>query len=80
MVVAARRVDRLDALVDEIARELAPLYEDPAALAEYLVEIQWLTPFQRDTLFDGNPFDLTIGPYQLLSPLGEGGVEARRGR
>ncbi len=55
-------------------RELGPVYQDPFALADYLVEIEWLTAFQRDTLFDGNPFELTVGPYQLLSPLGEGGV------
>jgi eukaryotic-like serine/threonine-protein kinase len=60
--------------VDEVARELGPLYDDPAALADYLVDIEWLTAFQRDMLFDGNPFELTIGSYLLLSPLGEGGV------
>jgi len=60
--------------VDEVARELSPHYADPAELAQYLVEIEWLTSFQRDMLFEGNPLDLTIGPYQLLSPLGEGGV------
>ena len=39
--------------VEQIARELAPHYPDPDALAEYLVEIDWLTAFQKQALFDG---------------------------
>lgn len=60
--------------VEELAQQLAPHYRDPICLADYLIEIDWLTEFQVQTLLDGNPNDLILGPYQLLSRLGEGGV------
>src|SRR5580692_1258921 len=60
--------------VAQIARDLAPLYEDPNDLANYLVEIDWLTDFQKQQLFDGHWNDLIIGPYIVLGQLGEGGV------
>jgi serine/threonine protein kinase len=59
---------------DEVARELAPLYPDPFDLSEYLIEIDWLTAFQRRLLFEGRWGELAIGPYQVLDRLGEGGV------
>ncbi len=60
--------------VAQIARDLAPLYEDPNDLADYLVEIDWLTAFQKQQLFDGHWNDLIVGPYIVLDQLGEGGV------
>src|SRR5690349_12290523 len=60
--------------VDQIARDLAPLYHDPHELADYLVQIDWLTAFQKQTIFDGHWNELTIGPYLLLDQLGEGGI------
>jgi serine/threonine protein kinase len=60
--------------VDEIARELGSHFDDPLALAEYLVEIDWLTAYQVRVLFSGQWGDLAIGPYQVLDRLGEGGI------
>ena len=60
--------------VAQIARDLAPHYKDPNALADYLVEIDWLTVYQKQCIFDGHWNDLVIGPYIVLSQLGEGGV------
>jgi serine/threonine-protein kinase len=60
--------------VDEVARELAPDYQDPCDLADYLIEIEWLTDYQCRTLFEGRWKDLTLGQYQLLDRLGSGGV------
>jgi serine/threonine-protein kinase len=60
--------------VEQIARDLAPHYTDADALAEYLVEIDWLTPFQKQALFDGRHGDLVIGPCIVLDRLGAGGV------
>jgi serine/threonine-protein kinase len=60
--------------VDEVARELGPHFEDPLALAEYLAEADWLTPYQVKALFTGHWDELVIGPYQVLDRLGEGGV------
>ena len=60
--------------VDEIARELAPHYADPFELSGYLIEIDWLTAYQRRLLFEGRWNELAVGPYQILDRLGESGV------
>ncbi len=60
--------------VEEIERELVPHFEDPQALAEHLVQIEWLTDYQRETLFAGEWDMLSVGPYTLLGRLGTGGV------
>src|SRR5579871_5944066 len=59
---------------DEVARELGPHYRDPRELADYLVEIDWLTAYQLEMLFAGRWEDLAVGPYHVLDRLGEGGV------
>src|SRR5262249_52768950 len=60
--------------VDEVARELAPHYDDAHALADYLAEIDWLTGYQVEALFEGCWDELKIGPYCVLERLGGGGV------
>src|SRR5262245_53422350 len=60
--------------LDELARELAPAYPDPAEFGERLVEIDWLTAYQLQLLLAGQWSELTIGPYQVLDRLGESGV------
>lgn len=60
--------------IDEIVQELAPMYEDPVALANHLIQSEWLTPYQCDRLFEGDWKSLVVGSYHLLEPLGEGGV------
>ena len=60
--------------VDEVERELLPHYPDPFDLSQYLVEIDWLTAYQRRLLFEGRWNELAVGPYQILDRLGEGGV------
>ncbi len=60
--------------VEEIERELVPEYRDPLDLADYLVQIEWLTSYQCRCLFEGTWDTLTLGQYQLLARLGEGGV------
>ena len=60
--------------VDEIERELLPHYPDAFALSEYLVEIDWLTAYQHQLLFEDRWNELAVGPYQILDRLGEGGV------
>src|ERR1700685_1467834 len=75
LIAALRRVPLLSsAQVDEIERQLAPLYEDPRTLADYLVQVEWLTAYQVDTLFDGDWDELIVGPFLLLASLGEGGL------
>jgi serine/threonine-protein kinase len=83
-----RRVELLTPeQVEQVAEQLAPLYEDPRALGQYLVEIDWLTGFQVHLLFEGLWDELRIGPYYIMDRLGEGGVsevfkawDALRGR
>jgi serine/threonine-protein kinase len=72
---------------DQVEQELAPHYADPLELADYLVQIEWLTGYQHEMLFAGEWDQLAIGPYILLDRLGEGGVsevfkawDAERGR
>src|SRR5579872_7422641 len=60
--------------VKDVARELAPHYQDPYDLGQYLIEIDWLTAYQLQLLFAGRWDELTIGPYQILAQLGEGGI------
>src|SRR5262249_32699440 len=55
-------------------RELVPHYSNPVALGEYLVRIDWLTPYQLQLLLAGQWADLAVGPYQILDRLGDGGV------
>src|SRR5262249_5373420 len=70
-----RRVQLLaPAQIDEVEAELGPLYRDPAELGEYLVQIDWLTAYQVQGLLAGRWDELTIGPYQVLDRLGEGGL------
>src|SRR5262249_19043978 len=75
LLAVLRRVELLaPEQVDEVAAELAPVYRDPAELGEYLVQIDWLTPFQLQALLSGHWDELTVGPYQVLDRLGEGGL------
>jgi eukaryotic-like serine/threonine-protein kinase len=75
LLAALRRVQLLGPdQVDEIERELGPQYKNPRTLADYLVQIDWLTSYQVDTLFEGDWDELVIGPFIFLSRLGEGGL------
>jgi serine/threonine-protein kinase len=75
LLTVIRRTELLsDEQVEEVARELGPLYTNPQDLARYLVEVEWLTPYQCETIFEGNLDELVVGPYQLLARLGQGGV------
>jgi serine/threonine protein kinase len=75
LLAAFRRVQLLTpAQVEEIGRELGPHFTNARSLADYLVEIEWLTRFQVETLFEGDWDELVTGPFILLTRLGEGGV------
>ena len=75
LLAVLRRVQLLPPpQLEEIARELAPHYAEPIELSEYLVEIDWLTAYQRNLLFEGRWNELTVGPYHILDALGEGAV------
>jgi serine/threonine-protein kinase len=59
--------------IDQIVHELLPYYSDPLELGQYLVEIDWLTAYQLHLLLIGRWDELSVGPYQVLDRLGEGG-------
>lgn len=46
----------------------------PEALAKHLIQLGKLTPFQAKKLLDGAALGLLLGPYQILSPIGKGGM------
>jgi serine/threonine-protein kinase len=60
--------------LEEIAQDLLPHYPEPRALADLLVEWNWLTLYQVDQLFHGAGAELVLGPYHLLEPIGRGGM------
>src|SRR4051812_37920421 len=60
--------------VAEVVGELGGVYREPQPLGEYLVQIDWLTAYQLQLLLSERWNELTVGPYQVLDQLGEGGV------
>lgn len=46
----------------------------PEAFAKHLIQLGKLTPFQAKKLLDGAFLGLVLGPYQVLSPIGKGGM------
>lgn len=63
--------DELRRITDVCPRESS---RDGRAFADYLVEKQHLTPFQAAKLLKGAWQGLVLGPYQVLAPLGRGGM------
>jgi serine/threonine-protein kinase len=49
-------------------------FTDPRALAQHLMTKNWLTPFQVNTIFQGQASSLVLGQYRILERLGEGGM------
>src|SRR5438270_5663349 len=48
--------------------------DDPQALADHLVKNGHLSRFQARKLLGGSPRGLILGPFQVLAPLGQGGM------
>jgi serine/threonine protein kinase len=47
---------------------------DPQALADHLVRLGRLSHYQARKLLDGTPVGLVLGPYQIVMPIGRGGM------
>lgn len=47
---------------------------DAAGLADFLVQAALLTPYQANRALAGHAARLALGPYQLLEPVGSGGL------
>jgi eukaryotic-like serine/threonine-protein kinase len=62
---------QLDALLPVVP----PAQRDTAkALADYLVRNGWLSRYQAQKLLKGAAIGLVLGPYQILAPIGKGGM------
>ncbi len=48
--------------------------EDPSCLAEHLIHAGKLSRFQAAKLLKGTALGLVLGPYQVLAPIGKGGM------
>jgi serine/threonine protein kinase len=48
--------------------------DDPQAVAEYLIKSGKLSRFQAKKLMEGTHFGLQLGPFQVLAPIGKGGM------
>src|SRR5262245_22286227 len=47
---------------------------DPQAMAEFLIKQGKLSRFQARKLLEGAPLGLVLGPFQVLAPVGRGGM------
>jgi serine/threonine protein kinase len=47
---------------------------DPKDLADYLIKTGKLSRFQAGKLLQGTPGGLMLGPFQILAPIGKGGM------
>jgi serine/threonine protein kinase len=61
--------------LEEAVRAAPPVQRNnPEALAEHLIKVGKLSRFQASKLLKGAFVGLVLGPYQVLSPLGRGGM------
>jgi eukaryotic-like serine/threonine-protein kinase len=60
--------------LDELTRYLLPRFNDPWALAKYLVQRHWLTVYQINQLLQDHGKNLVLGAYRILDCLGEGAI------
>lgn len=62
------------ALDDLLRAAPAGVREDPNLLADYLIRAQVLTRYQAKRLLAGTTQGLVLGPYDLQTPIGKGGM------
>jgi serine/threonine protein kinase len=61
--------------LEEVVRAAPAVHRDnPEAMAEHLIKVGKLSRFQASKLLKGAFVGLVLGPYQVLSPLGRGGM------
>src|SRR5437762_13609959 len=63
-----------DQLQDGLRRVPRAQRENPQALADHLVHHGKLTRFQAHKLLKGASVGLVLGPFQVLAPIGRGGM------
>jgi tRNA A-37 threonylcarbamoyl transferase component Bud32 len=63
-----------EAKFQELFPDDSDLPSDPRDCAQQLVSADLLTPFQASQLLAGKTRGFRLGPYKILSPLGQGGM------
>src|SRR5437763_14410787 len=63
-----------DALRAVLRNVPADALKDAAALAEHFVRLGKLSHFQAGKLLEGTFLGLVLGPYQIVMPIGKGGM------
>src|ERR1700676_4654164 len=63
--------EQLQAALRDVPREQR---DNPQALADHLIQAGKLTRFQARKLLHGRAQGLLVGPFQILSPIGKGGM------
>jgi serine/threonine protein kinase len=72
LVGALQRCHVLEAAqLREVTSQLQAQYTDPRQLLRELVRRDWVTPFQANQLLQTGGRDLVLGPYVLLSRIGD---------
>jgi serine/threonine protein kinase len=61
-------------LEDVLRQAPGDLRDDPQGLANFLVKTGQLSRFQARKLLQGKSLGLVVGPFQILAPLGKGGM------
>src|SRR5262245_39596769 len=65
-ILEPAQIEQLPSLCDGL--------DEPRSLAQRMLAMDWLTPFQVNCLLQKRGADLLLGPYVLLQRLGEGGT------
>jgi serine/threonine protein kinase len=63
-----------DQLAETVREASAAQRDDAQGLADYLVKAGQLSRFQARKLLQGKTLGLVLGPFQVLSPIGKGGM------
>jgi serine/threonine protein kinase len=58
----------------QFQREIQPRFRQLPTLAQHLVALGWLNPYQVDQLIQGRGEELKVGTYTVLEWLGRGGM------
>ena len=59
---------------EDLIGRLQGRFTNPRELAQELLQLHWLTPYQINKILNGAAAQLVLGPYILLERLGQGAM------